>query len=160
MLKFVKALHVLGLAVFFGSILGHVTAGFVPAAQDDPQTALVVRQGIDVATTWLTLPGLVLLLVTGVAMIVLGRLPVLRTRWLALHAVIGLLIVLNGVFVLYPTGQDLLAATTQVAAGALPMEGLAAGKAREAAFGATNVALSLVMVFIAVFKPAFGRNKA
>lgn len=34
MLKFVKALHLLGMVMFFGSILGHITLGFVPGAQE------------------------------------------------------------------------------------------------------------------------------
>ncbi|MBE9552435.1 MAG: hypothetical protein IMF05_03115, partial [Proteobacteria bacterium] len=47
MLKFVKVAHLLGVVMFFGSILGHITVGFVPGAKDDPQTALFVRQAID-----------------------------------------------------------------------------------------------------------------
>ncbi len=40
MLKFVKALHLIGMVMFLGSILGHITLGFVPGAQDDAHTAL------------------------------------------------------------------------------------------------------------------------
>ena len=69
MLKFVKALHLIGVVLFFGSILGHITVGFVPGAKDDPQTALIAREAISVATTYLTMPGLVLLLLTGIFMI-------------------------------------------------------------------------------------------
>lgn len=159
MLKLIKALHVLGVVMFFGSILGHVTAGFIPAAKSDPQTALIVRQAIDAATTYLTLPGLVLLVVTGVFMIVRRRLPIIKIRWLALHAIFGLLIALNAAFVLLPVGQDLLAAGSQVATGALSMDHLHALEQREAAFGAANVVLSLAALFIAVIKPPFGARK-
>lgn len=157
MLKFVKVAHLLGVVMFFGSILGHITVGFVPGAKDDPQTALFVRQAIDGATTYLTMPGLVLLLVTGIFMIVKGKLPAFKTRWLALHAGFGLLIVLNAVFMLYPTGQELLDTASQVAMGALPMEQLHAIGGREAAFGAANLLLCLTMVFIAVVKPGIGQ---
>lgn len=153
----VKALHLIGVAMFFGSILGHITVGLVPGAQDDPQTALIARQAIDAATTWLTAPGLVLLLLTGIFMIVQGRLPVFRTRWLTLHVLFGLLIALNAAFMLYPTGQEMLEAASQVATGTLPMERLHAIGGREAAFGAANVLLCLVMVFIAVVKPRLGK---
>ena len=152
-----KALHLLGAIMFFGSILGHVTTGFIPAAKTDPQTALIARQAIDVATTYLTLPGLVLLLVTGTLMIVKGRLRILRIRWLAVHAVFGLLIAVNAAFVLLPTGQDLLQAASQVAAGDLSMDQLHAIEGREAAFGAVNVLLCLAMVVIAVVKPGIGK---
>lgn len=159
MLKFVKALHLLGVVMFFGSILGHVSVGLVPGARDDPQTALVVRQAIDVATNSLTVPGLVLLLFTGIFMIVKGKLPIFKMRWLTLHAIFGLLIVLNAAFVLYPIGQELLETASLAAMGALPMEQLHAIEGREAAFGAANLLLCLIMVFIAVVKPRIAAVK-
>ena len=159
MSKFVKALHLIGVVMFFGSILGHITVGLVPGANDDPQTALIAREAIAAATTYLTVPGLVLLLLTGFFMIVKGRLPVFKTRWLTLHALIGLLIALNAAFVLYPTGQETLEIASQVATGALPMVQLHVVEGREAAFGAVNVLLCLTMVFIAVVKPRIGNVK-
>ncbi len=157
--KLLKSLHLLGAIMFFGSVLGHVTTGFIPAAKTDPQTALVVRQAIDVATTYLTIPGLVLLLVTGPAIVVKGKLPILGTRWLMLHAVFGLLIAVNAAFVLLPTGQELLQAASQAATGTPSPERLHAIEGREATFGAVNVLLCLAMVFIAVVKPRLGKAK-
>lgn len=159
MLKVVKALHLIGLVMFFGSILGHITAGFIPGAQDDPQTALIARQAIDVATTYLTVPGLVLLLLTGIFMIVKRKLPIFKFRWLTLHAIFGLLILLNAAFVLYPVGQDLLELASQVATGVQPTDQLHALEGREAAFGAANVLLCLAAMFVAVIKPRFGTAK-
>ena len=155
--RFVKALHLIGVVMFFGSILGHVTVGFVPGAKDDPQTALVAREAIGVATTYLTMPGLLLLLLTGIFVIVKGKLPIFKTRWLTLHVLFGLLIALNAAFILYPTGQELLQVASQVATGALPMEQLHAIEGREAVFGAANMLLCLIMVFIAVIKPRIGK---
>ena len=157
MLKLVKALHLLGAILFFGSILGHVTTGFIPGAEDDPRTALVIRQAIAIATSYLTMPGLILLLVTGTIMIVKGRLPIFRLRWLTLHALFGLLIALNAALVLYPTGREALEVATQVAAGLLPMERLHAFGAREAVFGAVNVLLCLATILVAVIKPRIGK---
>ncbi|MHA1152839.1 MAG: DUF2269 family protein [Alphaproteobacteria bacterium] len=157
--KFVKAVHLLGVVMFFGSILGHITVGLVPGAKDDPQTALIVREAIAVATAYLTLPGLTVVLFSGIFMIVKGKLPILKIRWLTLHALFGLLIALNAAFMLYPTGRELLQTASQVVAGALPMERLHAIEAREAAFGAANLLLCLLMVFIAVIKPRFGTAK-
>jgi hypothetical protein len=159
MLKVVKALHLIGVVMFFGSILAHITAGFIPGARDDPQTALIARQAIDVATTYLTVPGLVLLLLTGFFMIVKGKLPILRIRWLTLHATFGSLIALNAAFVLYPTGQELLETASHVVSGALPMEQLHAIEGREAAFGAANLLLCLAAVFVGVIKPRIGKAK-
>lgn len=159
MLKTVKALHLLAMAMFLGSILGHITAGFIPGAQDDPQTLLIVRQSIAVATTYLTLPGLGLLFVTGVLLIFMGKLPVPRTRWLAAHAILALLIALNAAVVLYPTGQEALDAASRFAAGAGSLEQLHALKGREAGFGAVNLLLALAAVFLAVLRPRLGAAK-
>lgn len=156
MLKLLKVAHLLGLVMFFGSILGHVSVGLIPAVKEDPRTALIARQAIDVATTALTMPGLLLLLLSGTAMVVVGRLPILRTRWLALHAVFGLLILLNAIVVLYPLGQDILAVAAQVSGGALPIDRIDPLKGREAAFGAANMVLCLAALILAVVKPRFG----
>jgi hypothetical protein len=44
MYKVAKALHLLGLAMFLGSILGHVSIGFVPGTKDQAQAMLFGRQ--------------------------------------------------------------------------------------------------------------------
>lgn len=157
MIKLVKALHLLGVAMFLGSILGHVTLGFIPGAKEDPATALVARQAIELATSGLTMPGLLLLLVTGSAMLLHARHGLLARRWMMLHALAGLLILLNAIFVLYPTGQALLETALRVAAGDWPMARLQALEGREAAFGAANLLLSLLALFVAVLKPGLGR---
>jgi len=160
MMKFAKALHLIGAMMFFGSILGHITAGLVPGAQEDPGTAFIARQFIDVATVYLTLPGLILLVTAGILMIVKGKLPVFRIRWLMLHAVFGLLIAFNGAFLLYPIGQEMLAVAAQAVSGAAPLDALHALGGREAAFGAVNVALCLAAIMLAVFKPGPKRTTA
>lgn len=160
MIKLVKALHLLGVAMFLGSILGHVTVGFIPGASEDPGTALVARQAIELATSSLTMPGLLLLLVTGSAMLLHARHGLLARRWMLLHALIGILILLNAIFVLYPTGQEAIEAAVRVAAGDWPMARLLALEGREAAFGAANLTLSLVALFVAVLKPRLGRRAA
>jgi len=159
MSKAIKALHLIGVIMFFGSILGHITVGLVPGVADDPNTALFAREAIAVATTYLTLPGLALALLSGIYMAAKRGGSVFRTRWLMLHALFGTVIVLNAALVLYPIGQELLEAALQVAKGALPIDQLGDMAGREAAFGAVNVVLCLVMVFVAVVKPRIGQPK-
>ena len=65
MYKIAKALHFLGLAMFLGSILGHICVGFVPGAKDRAEAMLFGRQTIEIATWSLTIPGLALLAATG-----------------------------------------------------------------------------------------------
>ncbi len=50
MLKVFKAIHILGVAMFLGSIFAHIAAGQVPGAASDPQAMLFARQTIGLTT--------------------------------------------------------------------------------------------------------------
>ena len=106
MTAFLKSIHILGVAMFLGSILGHVVVGFVPGKATDPQVSVFVRQAIVIATDILTLPGLLLLAVTGLIMLLRRGRKAFSARWLVIHTVFGLLIILNAGAVLYPAGTD------------------------------------------------------
>jgi len=157
MLKFIKALHVIGVGLFFGSILGHAVAGLAPGIHDSPHTRLVARQIIDVATYYLTLPGLALLLLTGVALVVKRERPI---RNLAPHLFIAVLILVNAIFILYPTGQDVLGVTRDLAAGAQSDGVLQALEGREAMFGAINILLCLLAILVGVIKPGSEKEQS
>lgn len=155
-----KALHLLGLAMFLGSILGHITVGFVPGAKDQAQAMLFGRQAIEVATWSLTVPGLALLAASGLLMTFHRRLGFGQRRWLTVHQVIGALIILNAALVLLPGGSGLLDEASRIVAGGGSLESFAALSGRERMFGAANLMLALVTIFVAVLKPAFGRARS
>ena len=154
MYKIAKALHFVGLAMFLGSILGHITIGFVPGAKDHAQAMLFGRQAIEFATWSLTVPGLALLVATGLFMTVHGGLGFGRRRWLTVHQIIGALILLNAALILVPIGGDLLDVASEIIQGRGSMEAFASLTGRERLFGAANLLLALVTIFIAVLKPA------
>jgi hypothetical protein len=160
MLKITKALHFIGLAMFLGSVFGHITIGLIPGADQHPQTMLFARQAIEIATIYVTIPGLILLLVTGIALTVYGRFGVFKARWLTVHQILGVLIILNAALILYPVGGELAAAASQLVQGSLSLEQFHTLAARERTFGPINVLLTLATVFIAVLKPRFGSAKA
>lgn len=159
MYKAAKALHFVGLAMFLGSILGHVTIGFVPGAKDQTQAMLFGRQAVEIATWSLTVPGLALLVVTGLFMILYGKLGFGRRRWLTAHQTIGVLIALNAALVLVPVGGNLLDVAVEIIRGSKSMEAFNALKDREAMFGAVNLVLALVTIFLATLKPALGQSR-
>src|SRR5271157_5262466 len=103
--------------MFLGSILGHITVGFVPGAKAQAAAMLFGRQAIEVATWALTVPGLALLAVTGLFMTMKGRLGFLKHRWLSVHQLLGALIILNTAFILVPLGGQLLELASQIDAG-------------------------------------------
>ncbi len=155
MMKTAKALHLIGLAMFLGSVFGHITVGFIPAVED-PAGLLFGRQAIGIATWALTIPGLALLAATGLFMALRRGPGVFRSGWLAVHLVIGVLIILNAALILVPTGGALLDTATAVAGGTVTPEAMRSGAGRESLFGAINVALALTTVFLAVSKPRLG----
>jgi hypothetical protein len=157
--KIAKALHFVGLAMFLGSILGHVTVGFVPGAKDQAQAMLFGRQAIEIATWSLTVPGLALLFVTGLFMTFRGGLGFGRRRWLTVHRIIGALILLNAALILVPVGGDLLDAASKIVEGGGSREAFATLAGRERMFGAANLVLALATVFVAALKPAFGQSR-
>ena len=152
MYKVAKALHLLGLAMFLGSILGHVSIGFVPGAKDQAQAMLFGRQAIEIATWSLTVPGLALLVATGLFMTFRGGLGFGRWRWLTVHQIIGTLILLNAAFILVPVGGHLLDVASKIIPGSGSMEAFVSLSGRERMFGALNLVLAVVTIFVAVLK--------
>jgi Predicted integral membrane protein (DUF2269) len=157
--KIAKALHFVGLAMFLGSILGHVAIGFVPGAKDQAQAMLFGRQAIEIATRSLTIPGLALLAVTGLFMTFRGGLGFGRRRWLTVHQIIGVLILLNAALILVPLGGGLLDMASKIIQGSGSTEAFAALAGRERMFGAANLVLALATIFVAVLKPALGQSR-
>lgn len=151
MLKLTKSFHVLGVVLFFGSILGHAVAGLAETVNDSPETRLLARQVINVATLYLTIPGMGLLLLSGIGLVVRRQRPL---RNLAPHLILVSLTLLNAVFILLPAGQMILQATSGLADSGAD---LAALDRREAIFGAINILLCLVAVFVGVIKPGSAR---
>ena len=154
MYKVAKALHFLGLAMFLGSILGHISIGFVPGAKDQAQVMLFGRQAIEIATWSLTIPGLALLGVTGLFMTFHGGLGFGRRRWLTMHQIIGALILLNAV-----VGGDLVDLASKIIQGSGSIEAFVTLAGQERTFGAANLVLALATIFIAVLKPALGQSR-
>jgi hypothetical protein len=159
MYKIAKALHFLGLAMFLGRILGHVSIGFVPGANDRAQAVVFGRQAIEIATWSLTVPGLTLLAATGLFMTFRGGLGFGRRRWLTVHQTIGVLILLNAAFVLVPVGGELLDVALKVTQGSGSLEAFEVLAGRERMFGALNLILALASIFVAALKPALGQSR-
>ena len=150
MLKFTRALHIIGVVLFFGSILGHAITGLAEGLHSNASAVLVSRQIVDVATWYLTLPGLALLSLTGIGLIIMRERPL---RKLSPHLFIAALILVNAIFFLFPIGQAILSAATDLSAGNGNNNTFLMLQGREAMFGAINIALCIAAIFIGVIKP-------
>ena len=156
--KLLKAVHLVALALFLGSVFGHIVQGMVPGGDAVPATILFVRQSIDVATRYLTMPGLALLLATGILMSVIRNGGFGTHRWLTAHQVLGVIVVVIGMAVLVPTGRELLASAQGLVDGALSLADHATLAHRESIFGAVNVLLALLALAVVIAKPTLLRR--
>ena len=89
-----KTLHILAVVLFLGNI---ITGLFWKAHGDrtgDPRIVRHTLEGIIRSDRWFTIPGVVLIIVFGVAAALIGRRPILGTGWIwqsiALFTVSGL----------------------------------------------------------------------
>lgn len=157
MYRILKVLHLIGLTLFLGSVLGHVVAS---ALGGEPGTAgfLFSRAHIVAATRIMTMPGLGLTILTGIGMALVGRISPLRERWLGVKGVLALLILLNAVILVVPAGAQALAGALALShneAGAAAA-GLPAALQLERVAGAANILLTLAIIVLGVFQPALG----
>ena len=150
-----KAFHMIGLALFLGSILGHAVMSAVPGAGSEARATLVTRQAIEVATLYLTLPGLALLVLSGLVMTFRGGFGFGRLRWLTLHQIFALVIIANATFVLLPAGNALISVAKGWVAGGTGAEYQAIA-VRESIAGAINILLAVAAVFVAAIRPRLG----
>jgi hypothetical protein len=142
-----KQLHLLGLVAFLGSIFGHIALGVFGGAPGDARFAFA-REAIVAATRAVTMPGLGLAVGTGVLLVVRSKASFSKSRWLAVHAGLALVIGLVAATVIVPSGAR---ATAALARGAL--EVARAAVSTETIAGAVNMLLTLAVVVLGVFKP-------
>ena len=89
-----KALHILSVVLFLGNIITGVFWKVHADLTGDLRARAQALDGIIKADRWFTVPGVLLIVATGVSMALLAHLPMLSTLWigasLALFGVSGL----------------------------------------------------------------------
>ncbi len=144
MYRFAKTLHILGLALFLGSIFAHIVAGQLGGAPGAKDFAFA-RAEIAAATRLLTMPGLMLAIVSGLWMAFQSKLAPWRHPWIFAHAGLALAVLTIAVTLVIPAGK------TTLAGGSL--DEIGAALTVEHVAGGVNVLLTLTLVAIGVFKP-------
>ena len=151
MIATLKLLHLLGLALFLGSIPGHVLLGRLAAGATSPGEAALLLGTKHISTLVLTLPGLALAVASG-ALLLAARRELLGRRWMQVKLGLVALVAANGLAMLTPTGAALARLAEGAAGGVLPPEA-AALAAREGLFGAANLVMVLAILALAVARP-------
>jgi hypothetical protein len=159
MFKVFKVIHIVGVAMFLGSIFAHITAGLIPGAADNPPAMLAARQAIELATRYVTVPGLLIAIVSGALMVASAYRGFFERRWLVLHMGAVAVIAAITVIVMIPVGLELVAAAKAVGAGTLTPEAFARAATREHVFGAVNILLALAAIVLGTAKPRLGQGQ-
>ncbi len=157
MYKAFKILHIVGTALFLGSIFAHIAAGRVPGAETEPAAMVFARQAIDLATRYVTLPGLALAIASGLLMTLLGPAGVLKRRWQIAHMTLAAAVVAVTFIVMISVGREILATALAIAAGGKPVDAFSVVSLPEHIWGGVNIVLVLVAIAIGAVKPRLGK---
>jgi Predicted integral membrane protein (DUF2269) len=154
MYRIFKFFHLLGLTLFLGSIFGHIAVSVLGGGPDSPNF-LFARQDVAAATQALTMPGLGLAILSGIGMAVIARLSPSKTRWLAVHGGLALVVAIIAITAILPAIRQILHDAIALRDG-LPEASTAqilASKRIEDTAGGINVLLALTVAAIGVWKP-------
>jgi hypothetical protein len=143
-----RFIHLIGLVLFLGSILAFVVASSVPAA-GDVASLVVARRVIGTGTNVLTLPGLGLMIGSGIGL-TWGRLRVRDHRWLQVMVLAAGLIALNGFLFVLPAVRSASALIEEARSLGTVTEAYTRAYVRESNAGSVNVILGLVAMVAGV----------
>jgi amino acid transporter len=148
-------IHLLGLTMFLGSILGNIVLSLGAPATGDPGAVVFAWRAIASANTFLTIPGLAILIGSGVLLVLAqGRSP-RRERWLAFKilAVIGIVVIAAA---LIEPSEDQLRVLAQSLPDPAARASFTEAAVRQQIYGAVNLALIVLASALVVFKPRLG----
>jgi len=141
-----------------GSIFGHILLGSIGDPETDLARFAVLMEAKYMNALVLTASGLILTIVTGIALMFRRGMTPNKLRWMALKLGLVGLIALNGIFVLTPLTQEMATiASNAVNSGTLPAV-FSELKTSEDIFGVINMVMILTTMWLTVAKPALRRT--
>ena len=151
-----KLFHVAAVIVFLGNIITGLFWHSHAARTRDPRLVVHATEGIIRSDRLFTIPGVVLIVLTGLATAIIGHHPILRTPWilwsLVLFTISGVLFVTR----VAPLQQQLRAfAQKQSDASSFDWPGYDALARRWDMWGALALLAPLVALALMVLKPSF-----
>ena len=162
MYRFLKFLHLVGFALFLGSILAHIVEGRVQPATTAPAALVYAYDTVSLSNLAVTTPGLALAVLSGIGMMAVRRRELLRQRWFQVHAGLGVVLIATSA-VIYGAGERLKAAATALAgsqAGQATLANIASAQQLQRYVGLFNIVIIVVSVSLAVSQSwAAGRQR-
>jgi uncharacterized membrane protein len=148
-----KSLHILSVVLFLGNIITGVFWKVHADLTGDVRARAQALDGLIRSDRWFTVPGVLLIIATGVALAGLGGYPLLRTFWIVWSLVLfGISGAAFSVFVA-PLQKKLLANTRAGISGDWNRAQYDALSRSWAAWGAVATGAPLIALFLMVMKP-------
>lgn len=151
MYRALKLIHILGFALFLGSIMGHIVAARVAPGTADPAVLIYARDTVILAARAVTLPGLAMIIVSGIAMTRLGPADLPRQGWFRAHSALSVPITVATLAII-AAASDLADLSRALAAGRGSLAGFAGPEAVERGLGAVNILAILASAAVAVVR--------
>lgn len=150
-----KVLHIVAVTLFLGNIITGVMWKYHAEGTRDPRIIAHTFEGITRSDRWFTLPGVALIILTGITAAIYAQLPLLRTGWILWS--LGLFILSGIVFMIWVGPLQHRIAALARAAGSESQMDWAKYHSMERKWGfwgAVAVIAPLAAVVLMVFKPA------
>ncbi len=148
--RFFKVVHFLGITLFLGSIFTFVVVSSLSKGASLADLVFA-RRLISAGTSSLTLPGMWLILASGIVLTLRGK-GFWRHNWLNMKHIIIVIVALNAYFVVVPAVDSALElAQRSFSQGALNPS-YDAAYMKESVFGGINVLLVLLAMVAAIWK--------
>jgi hypothetical protein len=147
--------HLVGLTMFLGSILGNIVLSLGAPATGDPGAVVFAWRAIGSTNTFLTIPGLAILIGSGLVLIPAQDRSPTRERWLAFKmlAVIGIVVIAAA---LIEPSEDQLREIAKSLPDPAARASFTEVAVRQQIYGAVNLALVVLASALVVFKPRLG----
>lgn len=153
MAKILRIMHLLGFAMFLGSIIGYVVVGGMIEKSTNLEVVSFAKSFVYLGTRIITVPGMWILILTGILLSYSSGYKIGANGWLKAKLLISLLIILNGTFLIVPATKELAhIADDSVVKGALNPN-MSKFQMREDIFGTINViGIFANLILVTIFR--------
>jgi hypothetical protein len=155
--KLLLIVHILAVCVFVGSVPPHIMLGILADRATDIETFAFYIEAKYFLTVFLTGSAIVVALLSGI-LAGISREGRFRDRWLRLKVLLVGAIAINGAAVLTPLAKTMRDTVAAAVPDGLRPEAFESLAATESIAGAINIALIVIVVALAVLKPALRRD--
>jgi uncharacterized membrane protein len=150
-----KLLHIVAVIAFLGNITTGLFWHLHAARTRDPRLLAHTMDGIIRSDRLFTMPGVVVIIATGIITAIGGGFPILRTGWILWTLVLFAISGLTFMFLVAPMQRQLLALAQAGTAGGFDYAGYQRLARRWEAWGTVALLTPTAGLVLMVLKPAF-----